>query len=104
MKNPKKASMVLKKVVELKSGKKSGTIKAIFDGCDPSGKPIMTETRTITFHSDPELRIIDYEIRIDPKEKLIFGDTKEGTFGYSTGVVDGRGSHGHNGERRRTKD
>jgi hypothetical protein len=81
MKNPKKASMVLKKVVELKSGRKSGTIKAIFDGCHPSGKPIMTETRTITFHSDPELRIIDYEIRIDPKEKLIFGDTKEGTFG-----------------------
>lgn len=81
MKNPKKASMVLKKVVEVKSGDKSGTIKAVFDGCDPSGKPIMTETRTITFHSGPVLRIIDYEIRIEPREPLTFGDTKEGTFG-----------------------
>ena len=105
MKNPKKASMVLKKVVELKSGGKSGTIKAIFDGCDPSGKPIMTETRTITFHSDPELRIIDYEIRIDPKEKLIFGDTKEGTFGIrlASSMAEDRTGTMVNAEGQRTE-
>jgi hypothetical protein len=105
MKNPKKASMVLKKVVELKSGRKSGTIKAIFDGCHPSGKPIMTETRTITFHSDPELRIIDYEIRIDPKEKLIFGDTKEGTFGIrlASSMAEDRTGTMVNAEGQRTE-
>jgi hypothetical protein len=81
MKSPKKASMALKKVVEAKGGKRSGTIKAVFDGLDPQGKPIMTETRTLTFYSDPKLRTIDYEIKIDPLEKLKFGDTKEGTFG-----------------------
>jgi hypothetical protein len=105
MKNPKKASMVLKNVVEAKSGKKSGTIKAIFDGCDPSGKPIMTETRTITFHSDPELRIVDYDIRIDPKEKLIFGDTKEGTFGIrlASSMAEDRTGTMANAEGQRTE-
>ena len=80
-KSPKKASMALKKVVEAKGGRRSGTIQAVFDGLDPQGKAIMTETRTITFYSDPKLRMIDYEIKIDPLEKLKFGDTKEGTFG-----------------------
>lgn len=80
-KSPKKARMALKKVVEARGGKSSGRIQAVFDGLDPQGKPIMTETRTITFYSDPELRTIDYQIAIQPLVKLIFGDTKEGTLG-----------------------
>jgi hypothetical protein len=76
-----RGSMRLTKVVELENGKRSGTIQAIFDGLDPKGKPIMTETRTLTFYSDPKLRTIDYDIKIDAIEKLNFGDTKEGTFG-----------------------
>jgi len=80
-KSPKKARMALKKVVEARGGKSSGRIQAVFDGLDPQGQPIMTETRTITFYSEPELRTIDYQIAIQPLGKLIFGDTKEGTFG-----------------------
>lgn len=76
-----RASMALKKVVQLKNGSKSGTIQAIFDGLDPQGKPILRETRTLTFFSDPKLRTIDYDIKIDALEKLKFADTKEGTFG-----------------------
>lgn len=76
-----RGTMVLKKVARLKEGAKTGTIQAIFDGLDPQGKPIMTETRTLTFYSDPRLRTIDFEIKIDAIEKLTFGDTKEGTFG-----------------------
>src|SRR3981189_1046153 len=76
-----KGSMVLKRVIEAKGGAKSGTIKAVFDGLDPDGKPMMTETRTLTFYPGPELRIIDSEIRIDALRQLKFGDTKEGTFG-----------------------
>ncbi len=81
VKNPKQARMALKKVAEAKDGKKSGSVKVIFDGLDPQGKPIMSETRTITFYSDPKLRIIDYENRIDAIDTLKFADTKEGTFG-----------------------
>jgi hypothetical protein len=93
MNNPKKGSMKLVKVTELKGGKKSGTIRAIFDGIDPSGKAIMKETRTLTFHSGPKLRIIDYDIEIDPLEKLTFGDTKEGTFGIrlATSMTEDKG-------------
>ena len=76
-----KGSMVLKKAIEAKGGAKSGTIKAVFDGLDPDGKPMMTETRTLTFFADPVLRVIDFEIRIDALRQLKFGDTKEGTFG-----------------------
>src|ERR1700730_10695446 len=76
-----KGSMVLKKVIEAKGGAKSGTIKAVFDGLDPDGQPMMTETRTLTFYPGPELRVIDFEIRIDALRQLKFGDTKEGTFG-----------------------
>jgi hypothetical protein len=76
-----RGSMALKKVAQLKNGDKSGTIQAIFEGRDASGKPIMTETRTLTFHSDPKLRIVDYDINIKAVENLKFNDTKEGTFG-----------------------
>jgi hypothetical protein len=76
-----KGSMVLRKVLDAKGGAKSGTIKAVFDGLDPDGKPMMTETRTLTFYSGSELRIIDFDIRIDALRQLKFGDTKEGTFG-----------------------
>lgn len=92
-KGPQKASMKLKQVVEAKGGGKSGTIKAVFDGLDASGKPIMTETRTITFYSDRRLRTIDYEIVVKALEPLTFRDTKEGTFGIrlATSMTEDKG-------------
>ena len=74
-------SMRLKQVVQMKSGKDSGTIRAVFEGRDAFGKGIMTDTRTITIYSDPRLRVIEYEVLIEPLEKLTYRDTKEGTFG-----------------------
>lgn len=78
--SPKRGRMVLRKVVEAQGGRRSGVIRAIFEGQDSQGKAIMTETRTITFYSDQKFRTIDYEIKIDPIVTLKFGDTKEGTF------------------------
>jgi hypothetical protein len=105
MKAPNKASMRLRKTVETKSGKKSGSITAVFEGLSPEGKPIMTETRTVTFYSDPELRTIDYDIRIDPIEKLTFGDTKEGTFGIrlATSMSEDRTGRMRNAEGQETE-
>jgi len=80
-KDPRKGRMALNKVLQMKSGKKSGTIEAVFEGFDSAGKPLMTETRIVTFYSDPELRVIDYEISVESPQRLTFGDTKEGTFG-----------------------
>lgn len=88
--------MVLKKVIETKGGRKTGTIQAVFDGLDPQGKAIMTESRTWIFYSEPQLRVIDFEIEITALEKLKFGDTKEGTFGIrlATSISEAKGLGG----------
>jgi hypothetical protein len=105
IKAPNKGSMVLKKVVEAKGGAKSGTIKAVFDGLDPQGKPMMTETRTLTFYPGSELRIIDFEIKIDALRELKFVDTKEGTFGIrlATPLSEDKGGKMVNAEGAQTE-
>jgi hypothetical protein len=95
----------LNKVVQVKSGRRAGTIQAVFDGFDPASKLLMTETRTVTFFSDPQLRVIDYEISIDPAQRLTFGDTKEGTFGIrlATDLSEARTGKMVNAEGRETE-
>ena len=98
--------MKLKEVLEAKSGKKSGTVKAVFEGLDPQGSPIMMDTRTITFYSDPILRTIDYEIEVAPAGgKLTFGDTKEGAFGIrlATSMTEDKGGRMVNAEGKETE-
>ena len=104
MNNPRQARMALKEV-DVKGGKKSGSILAVFEGLDPRGKAILTETRTITFYSDPKLRMLDYEIKIDPIETLKFGDTKEGTFGIriATSMTEDKGGRMVNAEGGQTE-
>ena len=76
----KKGRVVLNKVTEVKSGTKSGRMTAVFDWKAPDGTTLLTETRTTTIHSDPRLRIVDLDISLQAgAEKVVFGDTKEGT-------------------------
>jgi hypothetical protein len=78
----KKASMRLKELSQVKGGKKSGAIKAIFEGLNAQATPVMRETRVLTFYSHPELRTVDFDITIEAiGDNLVFRDTKEGTFG-----------------------
>lgn len=79
-KNPDQPHIVLKKVLGLKGGKKSGALTAEFDWQDPNGKPLLSEHRTMVFYSDPNLRIIDFDINLTALGPVKFGDTKEGTF------------------------
>jgi hypothetical protein len=72
--------IVLQKVASVKSGKESGSVDAVFTWLKPDGAPLMTETRKTTFHAHPELRIIDFEFDFAAIEKVVFRDTKEGTF------------------------
>jgi hypothetical protein len=101
----KSGRMVLKKVLEAKGGQKLGTVSAVFTAGDPKGEPLMTETRAITFYSDPRLRTIDYEARIDAIQKLVFGDTKEGTFGIrlATSMTEDKGGRMVNAEGKETE-
>lgn len=98
-------SMRLKQVVDLQSGADAGTIRAVFDGLDAKGHAIMTETRTVVVHADPRLRIIDYDVVVDPLQKLTFRDTKEGTFGIrlATSMTEANGGRMLNAEGRATE-
>jgi hypothetical protein len=76
----KRGNIVLKKLGAVKGGGKQGTIEATFEWQETDGKPLLTEHRVMTFHSDPKLRIVDFDVRFTGIEKAKFGDTKEGTF------------------------
>ena len=72
--------IVLKQVVAVTSGKESGSVDVVLNWLKPDGKPLLTETRKMTFHAHPELRIIDFDFDLAATEKVVFRDTKEGTF------------------------
>jgi hypothetical protein len=72
--------IVVRSIKDLKSGSKSGTIKAIFEWHDPGGADIMDENRTMTFYSEPNRRVIDFDITFTAKIALQWADTKEGFF------------------------
>ncbi|HUS07072.1 MAG TPA: PmoA family protein [Bryobacteraceae bacterium] len=73
-------TIILDRVLSVKSGKKEGSFSAIFNWLDTSGKKLMTEKRTMTFRDASPNRIIDIDVDLHAVEKIGFGDTKEGTF------------------------
>ena len=81
---PSKASATMGRMVlknaSVKSGKESGTVDVVLTWLKPDGKPLLTETRRMTFYADPELRIIDFDFDFTAIDKVVFRDTKEGTF------------------------
>ncbi len=76
----KRGKIVTKKVGEVKSGQKSGSISAVFEWQEPNGTPLLTEDRKMTFYSDPKLRTIDFDVTFTALKQVKFGDTKEGMF------------------------
>jgi hypothetical protein len=76
-----KGRIVLDEVLAIESGAKQGRIEARFHWLDPQGQVLLADTRTMTFHSHPELRIADFDIRVKAVQPVRFGDTHEGSFG-----------------------
>jgi hypothetical protein len=67
--------------VEVSSGKTAKIITKN-DWLDKKGKKLAEDERTLTFSTDGDSRIIDFDIVVKASEgKLKFGDTKEGSFG-----------------------
>ncbi len=64
----------------MKSGKESGSVDVVFNWLTPDGTPLLIETRKMTFYAHPELRIIDFDFDFRAVGKVVFRDTKEGTF------------------------
>jgi hypothetical protein len=78
--NPKYGKTVVRRVNDVKSGKKSGSLTASFDWNHPDGHTMLTEVRTMTFYSDPKMRIIDFDSTLTSREQIYFGDDKDGLF------------------------
>jgi hypothetical protein len=76
-----KGKIVLRNVVRAQGGAKTGDIEAVLRWLDPQGKPLLSDTRKMTFYSHPSLRIIDFDILLKAIERSKFGDTHEGSFG-----------------------
>jgi hypothetical protein len=72
--------IVLKQVTSVSSGKETGSIDVVLNWLKPDGQPLLTETRKMTFHAHPMLRIIDFDFDFSAIDKVVFRDTKEGTF------------------------
>ncbi|MFN0170891.1 MAG: PmoA family protein [Bryobacteraceae bacterium] len=72
--------VVLKRVGDIKSGKKAGSFEVWFDWVDPRDNVLLNEDRVTTVYADPLLRIVDFDILLTANTQVKFGDTKEGTF------------------------
>lgn len=79
--------IVVKDVTSVTSGQESGSLDVVLDWLTPDGKRLLTETRKMTFHSHPELRIVDFDFDFTAIEEVVFRDTKEGTFAMRMATV-----------------
>lgn len=63
-------------------GGATGRITALDDWLDHEGRRVCTDRRILVFRTAPGERSIDFDIRITASDgRLVFGDTKEGSFG-----------------------
>jgi hypothetical protein len=86
-KTPNRGRIVPGKVEEARGGEDAGVLKVKLDWLDPEGKKLLEESREMTFRKHPTLRIIDFDITLQPVEKVTFGDAKDGAFGIRLAAV-----------------
>ncbi len=72
--------IVIRRIIDMKGGKKSGTLRTLFEWHDTGGANIMDEDRTMMFYDEPDRRTIDFDITFTAKINLHWADTKEGFF------------------------
>ena len=68
--------------LETQEGQQAGTLKSLNDWITPAGQKILEELREVRVYSRPGIRILDFDFRLTAVNgPVLFGDTKEGTFG-----------------------
>jgi hypothetical protein len=73
--------IVIRRIGELKGGRRNGTMHTTFDWLDLKLKPVLTESRITKFYArTPGQRVFDLDITLIAVQPSKFGDTKEGTF------------------------
>jgi hypothetical protein len=93
---PDRGKIVLAKLGEIASGKDKGSIAATFNWQNHDGQTLLTESRLMTFYSDPALRTIDFDVTLTAVQKVVFGDEKDGFLGVRLRpVMQEQGGTGH---------
>jgi hypothetical protein len=79
---PGKGRIVLKTLGRLVNGADTGSLSAEFEWQDDAGKPLVEESRVMTFTQVVSEYIIEFDVTLRPPgtEKVTFGDTKNGSF------------------------
>ena len=75
-----KGQVVLKKLGDISSGQKSGSVTATFAWRAPNHGDMLEEKRVMTFYAEPDVRTIDVDVTFAAKTNIKFADTKEGFF------------------------
>ncbi|HMF76684.1 MAG TPA: PmoA family protein [Bryobacteraceae bacterium] len=75
-----KGLVTLKNLGELKPGKTSGSISAVFNWEVPGRGVMLEEDRTMTFYATDNMRVFDVDFTLTAKTAVKFADTKEGFF------------------------
>jgi hypothetical protein len=85
-----KQKIVHRKFVKAESNGKTAVIMTENDWLDKGGKPLCTDVRTLRFGVTGEIRYIDFDVTVTAvQDSVVFGDTKEGTFGIRVpGTID----------------
>jgi hypothetical protein len=78
---PKSGTVTHEKFLKQEASGDRAILEAVNHWNAPDGKRVLTETRRLTFHGTPSLRMIDCQFQLTASDGDVhFGDTKEGTF------------------------
>jgi hypothetical protein len=80
---PNRGKITLKKLGEVKSGARQGSLAATFEWTPMQGDsaPLLTESRVMTFYAGKDDRTLDLDITLTALQKVTFGDGKDGALG-----------------------
>jgi hypothetical protein len=94
---PLRGRIVAGRITATESGPQAGGIGAILHWVDPQGAKLIEESRRMTFHRHPTLRILDFDINLAALTKVVFEDSKDGALGVRMAPVlqeDNSAGHG----------
>jgi hypothetical protein len=72
--------MEVTSVDKIQSGRNKGSLRYQGKWRAGDGGLLLNEERTMTFHADAKLRMVDLDVTLTAENDVIFGDTKEGVF------------------------
>jgi hypothetical protein len=78
----KTGKIVHREFLVTQEGQQVGILKSLNDWISPTGQKILEELREVRIYFRPGIRILDFDFQLTAvNDPVVFGDTKEGSFG-----------------------